>query len=174
MKRDELATQLIGCHQSFSDLIAGLTEEQFNRAPENKWNAGQQLDHLYRSVRPLVTAMKLPVWLPGLLFGKSNQPSTAYEGIVTRYRQQLSKGATATGQYRPQPIGYSARIWVNGAMVNAATSVAQQIRKLSEEQLDQFRLPHPLLGKLSFREMGYFTICHVRHHADSVKHMVGL
>ena len=34
----------------------------------------------------------------------------------------------------------------------------------SEKQLDTFILPHPLLGKLTLREMLYFTIYHAEHH----------
>ena len=33
-----------------------------------------------------------------------------------------------------------------------------------DTQLDQYIVPHPLLGKITLREMGYFTIYHVQHH----------
>lgn len=32
------------------------------------------------------------------------------------------------------------------------------------DELDKYILPHPLLGKLTIREMMYFTIYHVEHH----------
>lgn len=34
----------------------------------------------------------------------------------------------------------------------------------TEKELDQYVLPHPLLGKLTLREMMFFTIYHVQHH----------
>jgi hypothetical protein len=42
--------------------------------------------------------------------------------------------------------------------------LARRIDRFSETQLDQLILPHPLLGKLTLREMLYFTIYHVQHH----------
>jgi len=39
----------------------------------------------------------------------------------------------------------------------------------SEEDLDKLILPHPLLGKLTLREMMYFTIYHVQHHQRIVE-----
>ena len=38
------------------------------------------------------------------------------------------------------------------------------INNYSEQQLDTFILPHPLLGKVTLREMMYFTIYHAEHH----------
>jgi hypothetical protein len=38
------------------------------------------------------------------------------------------------------------------------------LKKFSEDDLDSIRLPHPLLGKLTVREMLYFAVYHVGHH----------
>ena len=39
-----------------------------------------------------------------------------------------------------------------------------RLSKYTEEEFDQYILPHPLMGKLTLREMLYFTIYHVQHH----------
>ena len=39
-----------------------------------------------------------------------------------------------------------------------------RIDSFSEKDLDNYILPHPLLGKLTIREMLFFTIYHVQHH----------
>ncbi len=39
----------------------------------------------------------------------------------------------------------------------------------SDRQLDQYLAPHPLLGKLTLRELCYFTIYHTGHHLDIIK-----
>ena len=41
--------------------------------------------------------------------------------------------------------------------------------KFSEDEIDTYILPHPLLGKLTIREMIYFTIYHVEHHQNNTK-----
>ena len=33
-----------------------------------------------------------------------------------------------------------------------------------EKQLDHFLLPHPLLGKITLREMLFFSAYHIQHH----------
>ena len=38
----------------------------------------------------------------------------------------------------------------------------------SEKKLDRYQAPHPALGKLTIREMLYFTIFHNVHHARLV------
>lgn len=45
----------------------------------------------------------------------------------------------------------------------------KSIQKYSEQELDQTILPHPLLGKITLREMLYFTIYHVEHHHHLTK-----
>ncbi len=37
-----------------------------------------------------------------------------------------------------------------------------------DSDLDRLRLPHPLLGKLTVREMLYFTLYHNAHHARRI------
>ena len=47
--------------------------------------------------------------------------------------------------------------------------------KWSEQQLDKIIAPHPLLGKLTFREILYFTIYHAKHHQLQIKrHLKGI
>ncbi len=44
----------------------------------------------------------------------------------------------------------------------------------SETSLDRYRLPHPLLGRLTVREMLFFTLGHGLHHARNVARRKGL
>jgi len=41
-----------------------------------------------------------------------------------------------------------------------------KISNWKDEDLDHFLLPHPLLGKITLREMLYFTDFHILHHND--------
>jgi len=42
-------------------------------------------------------------------------------------------------------------------------------KKWKEPQLDQYIAPHPLLGKITLRELCYFTIYHTKHHLNIIK-----
>ncbi len=48
----------------------------------------------------------------------------------------------------------------------------KRVDSFSEAQLDALILPHPLLGKLTLREMLYFTIYHVQHHEKQALHNI--
>lgn len=44
----------------------------------------------------------------------------------------------------------------------------------SETQLDSYLLPHPVLGRVTVREMLMFTLFHFDHHRDTVSSRMGL
>jgi len=46
----------------------------------------------------------------------------------------------------------------------AVNRLCARVRKYNEQQLDSYILPHPLIGKLTLREMLYFTLYHAEHH----------
>jgi hypothetical protein len=50
--------------------------------------------------------------------------------------------------------------------------LSSKVNHFSEDQLDTLLLPHPLLGKLTLREMLYFTIYHVGHHEKSIRESI--
>lgn len=174
LNREQLAAELLHQHRSFANFVASLSKERYEHAPAGKWNAGAQLDHLYRSVRPLVMAYRLPVWVPGLLFGRTTKGSSAFADIAQRYEAKLKGGAKATGAYVPKGIPYALRDQAIASLLDSAEKVSGLIRQMPESTLDGYRLPHPLIGKLTFREMGYFTIHHVGHHEASLRLLTGL
>ena len=47
--------------------------------------------------------------------------------------------------------------------------LSARVDRWSDEDLDNTLLPHPLLGKLTVREMLFFTIHHVQHHQRLVE-----
>ncbi|MBN8578769.1 MAG: DinB family protein [Cytophagales bacterium] len=58
---------------------------------------------------------------------------------------------------------------LNHNLTNEVTKLASKLNRFSEAELDLYILPHPLLGKLTLREMIYFTCYHVQHHQELVK-----
>ena len=164
MTRSEIATRLREDHKRFAVMISSQTDEDFLRAADGKWTAGHQLDHIYRSIKPLRTAVRLPGFVPKLLFGKGKGPSKSYEEVVAKYKERLSAGGKAVGRYVPKAIeiGHRNRLLIK--MTDTVEALAQRIEKMDEAQLDAIRLPHPLLGRLTLREMLHFTIYHVGHH----------
>ena len=160
----DLSYKLQENHRSFIDYIHSLKDDEFMFSYNGKWTAGQQLDHICRAVKPLTLAFGLPNFTLKLLFGKANRASRTYEGLVKKYKTKLESGGRATGRFIPQPITISQRETKAMALSKSIDKICTQIKEYSEQDLDELILPHPLLGKLTIREMLYFTIFHVEHH----------
>ena len=164
MNKQEISVKLIEGHQKFADFVAGLSEPDFMFAPAGKWTAGQQLDHILRGVSPVSTALVLPKFVPGLLFGKAGRESIDYETLVNNYQARLAAGSKASGRFIPPDIGFESRAKLKKKLLKTVAELNGRMDKFSEAQLDEYVLPHPILGKLTIREMLYFTIYHATHH----------
>jgi hypothetical protein len=99
-----------------------------------------------------------------LIFGKANRPSRSYEALVEKYQSKLAAGGKSTPRFLPADVQMEEREKSVHVLTGIVDSLVHQINKFSETQLDTLILPHPLLGKLTLREMLYFTIYHVGHH----------
>ncbi len=154
---------------AFISYISALNDRQFEVAPDAKWSAGQNLDHLIRSIQPLQLAYSLPKFLLKLLFGKANRPSKTYNDLVAKYRSQLSAGGRASGRFVPPVILADKKTTLLATYKNETQKLISKVERTSENDLDLYILPHPLLGKVTLREMLFFTIHHNEHHLELLR-----
>lgn len=149
---------------AFTNYIVPLNKEQFEATPNGKWSAGQNLDHLIRAIKPLQLAYSLPKFALNILFGKTNRPSRTYDELVTKYKTKLAAGGKASGPFIPPAIRFEKKDELIKKYADQKQKLISKIEKQSEADLDKYILPHPLLGKVTLREMLYFTIHHNEHH----------
>jgi hypothetical protein len=154
---------------AFNNYISSLNKDQFEATPNGKWSAGQNLDHLIRAIRPLQLAYSLPKFALNILFGKTNRPSRTYNELVTKYKTKLAAGGKASGPFIPPAIRFEKKNELIKKYEVQKQKLIVKIEKQSETDLDKYILPHPLLGKVTLREMLYFTIHHNEHHLESLK-----
>jgi uncharacterized damage-inducible protein DinB len=107
-----------------------------------------------------------------VMFGKAGRASMTYDALRARYLQGLAEGGQA-GRFAPSKRDEGdAEAWRESilkelARVNGELRAA--IARWPEGKLDRLQLPHPLLGKLTVREMLFFTLYHQRHHVAVVE-----
>lgn len=165
MDKAAIIAELTNKYNAFADYVAGLSEEDFLFSLNGeKWTAGQQIDHLCRSVAPLNKGLSAPEFALKAMFGKSDHPSQSYDELVARYRAELAAGGTATAEFRPEHIPFSRKGELVASLKDLVSKLCSKIEKWDESKFDVLVLPHPLIGKLTFREMFYFTIYHAEHH----------
>ena len=54
-------------------------------------------------------------------------------------------------------------------LVKEEKRLAKKIQKWTESDLDTYLLPHPLLGKMTIREIALWTAYHTEHHYKILK-----
>jgi DinB superfamily len=140
------------------------TSSDFEASPNGKWSVGQNLDHLNKSLSPVNLALQLPSFALRLLFGKPNRKQRNYAELVERYHQKLAAGGTASGPFIPPKVAWNKKEKLIAKFIKETETLNRLMNKCSEDYLDLYLLPHPLLGKITVREMLFFSVYHIQHH----------
>jgi hypothetical protein len=169
MDKEEIIRRSKEIFNQFTDICLEIPDEKFFFEPKEKWSIAENADHLIRAIKTTQLAYSLPKPIVRLVGGKPNRASRSYDELVKKYKLKLEQGGKATGRYIPK--------------ISAATkfSLMQHWQKRNEKyleclelkwkdlQLDKYLAPHPLLGKITLRELCYFTIYHTEHHLNAIK-----
>ncbi|MCW3463338.1 DinB family protein [Chitinophaga nivalis] len=168
LNQHEIQSLLITSFDNFIDFVNTLPDNRFTASPYGKWSAGQQLEHLTKSARPVSGALGFPK-ITLRYFGVSQRPSRSYDTLVEHYLQLLTAGGKSTKAYLPGVVYTAQRPALVQGFLAQKDKLSEKMMEWSENDLDKYRLPHPLLGKLTIREMLYFTAYHNQHHLERLK-----
>ena len=150
-------------------------EELFADQGEH-WSPAGHLRHLNKSVRAVARGLDQGKVVL-LAFGRSKSGSRAYDEVVEVYHQALAAGGTAgpfgPSSKTPDLSPEEWRLQIMDHWRDSGERLRRAILKWSEKELDRYRLPHPLIGKLTLREMVYFTLYHNAHHARRIAERSG-
>ena len=138
--------------------------------PGPKWSVAENLQHLVISTNMSTLAFSLPKFVVRWISGRPNRGSKTYEQLVVKYKQKLAEGGAASGRYIPKPIAI--KISKERLLHNWDRATGKHLTALknnrSEKDLDNYLVKHPLLGKITLRELCYFTIYHTEHHLNII------
>lgn len=136
----------------------------FNSGPPGKWTAAQHIDHLIKATKPLNRALKMPKLVLRTMFGKADRESDRFQLVVEKYQKALAEGAVAKGEYVPDVILDGRVNLLMGELEKQANETLEYMVIWDEIELDTHQLPHPLLGKMTVREILLWSSYHTRHH----------
>lgn len=169
MHEDEIIRTSKNVFTEFTDFCLQIPDEQFFAQPKEKWSIAENADHLIRSISTTRLAYLLPKFFLRMIFGKPNRPSRSYDELVAKYKLKLEAGGKASGRYVPK-ISTAKKFWVIRQWQKKNENYLETLElKWKDPQLDQYIAPHPLLGKITLRELCYFTIYHTEHHLNIIK-----
>ena len=166
--RDAITRALARLHEESGRYWASLPTARFVAPIGSAWSPADHVRHLTMSVRAVMRGLELPPLLVWLVFGPARAPSRSYDALRETYLGALARGGKA-GEYTPRPLpsdvdAEAARARVMAQHTAAVGGLVATASGWSERALDRCRLPHPLLGKLTVREMLLFTLYHNLHH----------
>ena len=161
---------LADAETAVAKFFGGLPDSEFILRVDEAWTPAEHLAHLNTSVSAAARGFGISRLLLRLRFGKARQPSRSYEELRDYYRARLAGGGRASGGFVPK------RKELSGSAVPAHRTellarwqrvnerLRDAVQPWSEKNLDTLQMPHPLLGKLTAREILFFTVYHNHHH----------
>jgi uncharacterized damage-inducible protein DinB len=171
LTKNEITRQLQSVTEEFVDYCKDIDSDHFFRQPAVKWSIAQNVKHLIVSANATKLAYSLPKFMVGLYAGKPNRGSRSYDELVHKYKTKLQQGGKASGQFVPAAISpVSGKENMLDLFSRSMGRLIDNInKKWSDAKLDQYLAPHPLLGKITLRELAYFTIYHTQHHLAIIR-----
>lgn len=141
------------------------------------WSPADHVRHLTKANRPVGRALDLPRLVLLLRFGWMRRPSRPYTALRATYHEALGAGLQA-GNFAPAPLREEQRsAEERERILSFWTQSLEQIRAASthwsDRALDGLSLPHPGLGRLTVREMLFFTLYHNTHHVHGAARRPG-
>ena len=173
--KDEILRAIREIEAEVASFFGGLSDTELVHREGDAWTPAEHLAHLSTSVSAVARGLAMPRLLLRLRFGASSAPSRSYRQTCDLYRERLAGGGRASGGFvppreDPEPAAVPdlrRAILARWGRVNGRLCAG--LAPWSERELDRIGMPHPLLGRLTTREMLFFTLYHDRHHIEAAR-----
>ena len=170
--KPEIATAFASAANEDLQFWSGFSPAKFLAPIGAAWSPSDNVRHLIMATRPVAKALGTPKLTLRMVFGKAENPSRTFDELHEAYLALLAQGANA-GKFAPAPEAAPEdparrQAELIDELLEAIDELAGKLDKWDEDDLDGYVLPHPLLGKLTIREILYFTLFHYQHHQNNV------
>lgn len=167
----EIFNALQAAFEALHTACQHISEKELFDQPAGKWSKAQHLQHLIISTQTSTAAFALPLFIIRLVGGKPKRPSCTFDELVSGYLKRLQEGRKASGRYIPRTIPASIgkdTLLEKWQKVSNTFLIAFE-KTTPDSALDQYQVPHPILGKITLRELAFFTIYHTSHHQKAIQ-----
>lgn len=174
--KQEIAAAFVSEYTAVHNFFATIDEGLFFAAPAGVWSPAENLVHLIKSCSPVIMALGLPRTALRIRFGWVNHPTRTLAQVRHTYvHEALANGGQAGGPFIPAvtddfSAAHQARILAKWQ--DKGTDLLAALKKWPDKALDNYLLPHPLLGKMTVREILFFTLYHNLHHVNDVQRLL--
>lgn len=133
---------------------------------QGKWSNGGHLDHLRKSTRAMNKGLELNKFILRFKFGTLKRAEIDYDSVTRKYKELSGGTRKAPPSVSPDDLTNADKARVLDWYRQELTAMKAHINKFSEKDLSKYVLPHPLLGKMSLREMVLWKAMHTEHHLN--------
>jgi uncharacterized damage-inducible protein DinB len=171
MTKNEIVNILEEKHQELFNLIENQRDEKWLEGPENKWKFGQHVLHLADSIQLLNNALSYPKFILKYKFGKSNRETRSYDVVAKKYIEKLAANQERAKQFNIKlkaPSLNEKTFLVNKLKVQNK-KLQYKTNKWKDKNLNNLLIPHPLIGRMTVREIIMWTAYHTAHHTQILK-----
>ena len=165
---------LLETEHEVAKYFESLSAEEFARPLDGTWSPAEHLSHLNTAVSAVARGFSVRPWQLRLRFGRARRPSRSYEQLREDYRAVLAAGGKATRAYVPAREEAPDREALLARWARVNGRLREALAGWGEGEMDRVVMPHPLLGKLTARELALFTVYHGTHHVEAVKRRLGI
>jgi len=165
MTKEELLLLFDKNHRKIIEYVCALNDAQFIYSSNNKWTAGQQLNHIYLTLLPFPKLLPAKEYILQK-YGKIDRPTWSFETVIQNYYKTSRK---APEQFLPDVITPDQKNAIAKNIQGILVEIESLLEQYSEEELHTLIIPHPLLGRLTIREMFYLMSYHPLHHLRQVE-----
>ncbi|GGJ83087.1 DinB family protein [Deinococcus aquiradiocola] len=170
----DLSGELRRAGQDAATCFGRLPPHVYFAGSDEQWSPAHHVRHLTLSNRPLTQALRLPRLALLALGGRTEHGRAGRDFATMRgtYLAALQAGGRASGRFLPTlGAGRNAEAQAAGVAEFLASleALSGAVARWPDADLDLLTLPHPLLGRLTLREMLYFAVYHHSHHLEGVR-----
>jgi hypothetical protein len=166
MKLDDIKLQM---DQTISKVISEMQEYDettFFEPMGNKWSPAGHYLHLIQSVKPFNAALKAPKLALWWKFGKNKNSVRTYDELVAYYRSLPVPSRTG---FEPRFKDHMSKSYLIEAFQKHHNEMLKSLENWSDKSTESYVLPHPLMGKISIKELLFFMNHHINHHNLATK-----
>ena len=171
MTKTEVIDALKQKHQTLYEWLKNHPDQNWVKGPQDKWNTGEHIAHLIQSEKALNKALWLPKFYLKYKFGTNNRDNRTYHQIVKKYQDKLADNPGVVANIsRDMPIiTLTNKISYISKLEKEKMKLIKKFQKWTEHDLDTYLLPHPLMGRMTIREIVIWTAYHTEHHYKILK-----
>lgn len=171
MDKVDIANLLEEKHKKLSDWLSEHPTEKWIKGPEGKWTTGQHILHLVNSIQLLNNVLSYPIFILKYKFGVANRESRDYETVANKYEDKLLANKDRAAKFNKglKKPTLKQRDCLLTRYQKQQKKLQFKTKKISEKNLDTLVVPHPLMGKMTIREIIMWTAHHTEHHLNFLK-----